>query len=110
MYKRFAKKSELITCENGHPICLVARDVTTTDVFMPTHLIAWQQPEPKHGDTEVHCSRCGGLFWHANDGGQHFHFRDGWRLHAPEGKKKRTAREWIYKLTGVSWNLQNSKK
>jgi hypothetical protein len=87
MTKRFAKKGEWVTCENGHPICVAIRNINEADIFVPTHLAAWQQPEPKCGDVSPVCARCGAAFWHSYGGGQHFHFKDGWRSRNPDGSE-----------------------
>lgn len=85
MSRIFAKQGEWVTCEKGHPICVAIKNINEADIFIPTHLAAWQQPEPKRGDAKPVCAKCGAPFWHGYEGGQHFHFKDGWRTRNPDG-------------------------
>ncbi len=58
--KLFAKAGDQVTCENGHIICTVSRNIFVADDYVPTHLINWTQPEPKTGSlTDVKCAQCG---------------------------------------------------
>ena len=55
--KIFAKAGEPIVCENFHVICTVVRDIVFADWYSPTFLGAWQQEEPKQGDTNPVCAK-----------------------------------------------------
>ncbi len=70
----YARKGEIVTCEQGHPIFTFARDVKPTEKFDPSALTDWKQAEPQAGERPT-CAVCGGQF---HKGGA-FHFKDGWR-------------------------------
>jgi hypothetical protein len=93
----YAKQGERITCENGHLICVVARDIEVGQ--MPERgkdLKDWQQPEPDVGTLakDIKCAQCGAEWFGADVLDQldltegrslkllspmRFHFEDGWR-------------------------------
>ena len=81
--KLYAKSGQWITCENGHRICQIVRDLYIGDLGWAACIGNWQEnafPEPALGQTI--CPRCGicGGWW--SGGGWEFHFEDGgWRLH-----------------------------
>lgn len=70
----YAKAGEIVTCENGHPICTIGRDIVIGEPWDPTALVDWQQPEPTIG-TFPKCAICGEDFYLSGA----LHFEDGWR-------------------------------
>ena len=72
----YAKRGDLITCENGHPIATFERDVEVGDSFDATAIVAWQQTPPEIGTMEKPCEICGQRWFK----GPYFHFWDGWRI------------------------------
>ncbi len=71
----YAKAGERVTCENGHTICLVGRDLQWGGYYQEGDFIDWLQPEPAVGTMPEPCKRCGAAWWR----GQCYHFADGWR-------------------------------
>jgi hypothetical protein len=76
----YAKKGERITCESGHPICTVAKDIPFGAMHDDGFFCDWLQPEPKHGmlASMLGCLICGAP-WFASGLGPQLHFEDGWR-------------------------------
>lgn len=81
----YAHKGEHVTCENGHRICTMARDVEVGQLFDANRdLTDWVQPEPSMGTLakDVRCVSCG-AFWFGGPTGEGapliLHFEDGWR-------------------------------
>ena len=74
----YARKGEVVVCENGHPVCELARDVNLGETFDPSDLVNWKQSPPKIGDTAPRCV-CGARYWRGDNLAQNFHFIDGWR-------------------------------
>jgi hypothetical protein len=71
----FASLGDIVTCENGHPICAFAETVMIGQMQdVRRHFVGWTQEEPEAGSYPV-CAKCEALF---TDSG-HFHFEDGWR-------------------------------
>ena len=96
----FAKAGEWVTCENGHRICQIARDLIKNEMMDPPRDFAnWQQSEPALGTPAdaILCADCGAHWF--NNGqildqisineeagtklalvdGPRLHFEDGWR-------------------------------
>lgn len=77
----YAHKGEQITCENGHVICEIARNIKVGKTQEKGDLINWTQLEPEAGTYPIPtCSKCGAEFYR-NDmtHGINVHFEDGWR-------------------------------
>lgn len=76
----FAKSGEWVTCENGHRICRVARDIQQGELMQPENkLVEWQQPKPVSGQRseQIRCGLCGAKWFGSHLG--KLHFEDGWR-------------------------------
>lgn len=55
-----AKAGEKVTCENGHHICTVGRDVEAGGVQKPEDFVDWKHPEPELAATfPIKCTVCG---------------------------------------------------
>ena len=81
----FARKGEIITCENGHEICRFKNDVRSGAFFDGgSDLTDWKQPQPQRGSQKVVCAECGGLWWHGIGGGMHFFIEGKWRSKSPK--------------------------
>lgn len=82
-----ATAGELVTCENGHPMYRMTRDVApgepplNPELFEP---VADAIPKLRRYTLAYHSERCscGGTWVRAvpAKGGVEFHFHDGWRL------------------------------
>jgi hypothetical protein len=74
----YAREGEVVTCENGHPICEFIQTVYVGDTQDPENQLGfWHQPKPEVGQNPVpRCSKCGGRWYIA---GGIMHFKDGWR-------------------------------
>jgi len=74
----YANKGEIITCEQGHPVAVVARDINSGDPQLPGYLDWPFQPEQPPGSRpeDCRCIHCGAMFFLGNG---ILHFRDGWR-------------------------------
>jgi len=67
----YARKGEIITCENGHPIGVFNRDVDKSETARVDQIDWLIDPAPKDGDPigELHC-QCGAAWaraprWHS---------------------------------------------
>lgn len=73
----YAREGDVVTCENGHPICEFIKTVYVGDIQDPKNQLGfWHQPKPEVGQTEIpRCNTCGGRWylWGV------LHFKDGWR-------------------------------
>jgi hypothetical protein len=58
-----------VSCENGHRICTVGRDIYAWDVVQIDAFTDWTQPEPKPGDpiNEEKCVICGAKYIRSRD-------------------------------------------
>ena len=74
----YARRGEIVTCENGHPIVTMMRDVKLGEQFDPDAFVNWRQVPDWSVKAPV-CDRCGTPFWMPDNV---FHFDDGWR-HGP---------------------------
>lgn len=78
----FARAGDVVVCDGfrQHPICTFVETVGIGDIFNPFALENWSQPKPELGqivgEFGLTCDVCGGSWWL---GGNHFHFKDGWR-------------------------------
>lgn len=75
----YARKDEEITCENGHVICRMARDVTIGTLQMPAvDFKEWQQRKPNLGEPlqMLNCVKCNAIWVRDSN---RYHFKDGWR-------------------------------
>lgn len=55
-----ARAGEVVTCENGHEICDVARDIFLHDHVSPSQFTNWRnQPAPQPGENIRPCHECG---------------------------------------------------
>lgn len=76
-----AKEGELVTCENGHPICTVAEDIHTETVVDRSQFRDWTWDySPEYATPIPPCPQCGKLFirtnlWFGND----LHVGNEWR-------------------------------
>lgn len=91
----YAKAGEVITCESGHEICTIGRNIYKGATQIMEDLINWRQQEPKIGCNIPVCAICGADFYVSNifppyggvkvpnnqkfESGIHMHFQDGWR-------------------------------
>lgn len=74
-----ARKGEWVTCEAGHRICRLAKDLRYGDMWGSDTFTDWKQPEPVAGrDTQAKCQAqgCEALFYDNTKG---LHFGGGWR-------------------------------
>lgn len=74
----YAQAGELITCEAGHVVCVVARNLLRGQHYRPGDFGGWRQPEPTIGTSQadVRCWVCGADWWRD---AYAFHFEEGWR-------------------------------
>jgi hypothetical protein len=88
-FQYWARKGEKITCENGHPIGEIIRDIKIGEDFDPQALGNWIQEEPIVGKVPPRCSICG-EWWHRVEtrpteveglkfGRFQYHIEDDWR-------------------------------
>lgn len=70
-----ARKGEWVTCEAGHRICRIAKDIPYGGLYDPAYFMDWKQPEPKVGTLEQPCVVCGAEWFR----GMSLHFGGGWR-------------------------------
>ena len=66
-----------ITCENGHTVCVTARDLHANEPLAVEMFTRWQSAAPRVGDMFPPCGVCGAA--------AHREGRDGVELHTPEG-------------------------
>ena len=73
----YAWVGDVVTCENGHPICVFMKTVKVGALQDPANQLGhWQQPEPKIGQYPIPgCARCGAPFTN----GSFYHIGDSWR-------------------------------
>lgn len=73
----WAREGERVTCENGHRIATVARDIHGGEFGRdPSRFVDWCFGiEPEIGSTPPPC-QCGAPWW---IGGNSMHFEDGYR-------------------------------
>jgi hypothetical protein len=72
---KFAVAGEWVTCERGHRIVEIARDIPLGALYEAQNFKNWQQPEPPLGIMEQPCVRCGAKWFM----GMALHFEEGWR-------------------------------
>lgn len=60
---KFAVAGEWVTCERGHRICRVAKDIEPGALHDDAFFADWQQEAPKHGTDPRPCARCGGKWF-----------------------------------------------
>lgn len=72
----YAWCGEVVTCENGHPVCSFTRTVFWRDMQKPGDLAFYHTQEvPAFGETNVKpCAVCGAKWWD----NQHLFFRGRW--------------------------------
>lgn len=71
----FARRGEMVTCVNGHVICVVDRDIVRGErANIQNQFTDWHQPMPDPAAVIPACAQCGDI-WFMND---HLH---GMRLH-----------------------------
>lgn len=79
----WAKKGEHLTCENGHVIATVARDIVRGEIAKGDEWEGWTQSQPQTGSLPpLACGQCGAPFFGRTDAGGFrslYHFEDGWR-------------------------------
>ena len=76
-FRTYALAGEIVTCENGHPICEFTDHVCVGESFRSRDLTNWRQEEPKVGQVPIpRCAVCGARFVL---GGNVFHIGDSWR-------------------------------
>lgn len=81
MTQLYAQIGETVTCEAGHVICTVARDIPLGELFSWSFFTDWhpKQRKPLLGDSVPAC-RCGRPFLSAPGVGPwRGHFLEGWR-------------------------------
>jgi hypothetical protein len=74
----YAREGEVVTCENGHPVCEFVQTVFMGDMQdLENQLGFWHQPKPEVGQLEIpRCAKCNGRFYIS---GGIMHLKDGWR-------------------------------
>lgn len=74
----FAKAGEWVTCESGHRICQIARDLELGELQLANDFTNWQQDEPAPGAMIAQCAVCGGD-WYRGVTGLEMHIGGKWR-------------------------------
>lgn len=74
----YARKGEICTCTNGHPIFTFRRNVRFGVPPRDVDTYAWRQTRLKMGDPITNCAICGAKFA-TNNGGFFVHIGDAWR-------------------------------
>lgn len=59
MDRLIAEAGTPVTCENGHRIAVVAKDIRDTNHASPNDFKDWSIPEPQSGDLIPPCPTCG---------------------------------------------------
>lgn len=78
MTKPLATAGELLTCENGHVIAEVARDLMPFEMISPGDFTHWRMGKPT--SDEVAPCMCGALYINVKSfGGVYPHIGDEWR-------------------------------
>lgn len=79
----FARKGEVVTCENGHAICDVGVDLHRFGYMRAADFTNWRKlPPPQSGEQVTSCPECGAPFITQMRRGQtQIHFANGWRPH-----------------------------
>lgn len=90
MKKIYARAEEVVTCENGHQICVISKDIFFGESHDPADFTDWTQEEPEIGGAIPSCKICNADFY-SNDlsptdhpmiqlsAGPRLHFENGWR-------------------------------
>ena len=73
----YARAGEIVTCENGHPICEFVENVFYGQIQDVTRQFGnWWQEQPKIGEFPIRgCTVCGAMF----TTGMVYHIGDSWR-------------------------------
>jgi hypothetical protein len=81
----YAEAGEVVTCENGHPICEFIETVAWGQIQdVERQLGRWHQEKPEVGQLPLPvCAICSASF----TDGMRYHFGDGWRDHREAGLK-----------------------
>jgi hypothetical protein len=70
---------ERVTCENGHRICVVGKDILMGQLPSEDDFLDWEMPEPNVGAPLPGCARCGAPWYRNYPGtGIHVHTHRGW--------------------------------
>lgn len=82
-FPTYAQVGEIVTCENGHPICEFVETVAYGQMQDVAHQLGgWRQGVPEVGQLPLPaCDRCGAQF----TDGMRYHFADGWRGNRDRG-------------------------
>ena len=78
----YASKGEIVSCENGHEICDVSRDVYVGDLIIVNQFENWRnQTAPMPNDVIKPCHTCGARFIDSKIpyGGTWLHINGQWR-------------------------------
>ena len=78
----YASKGEVVTCENGHEICDMAKDVFVDDCLMVEQFENWRnQKPPMPCEVITPCQTCGAPFVKSEMpfGGTWLHINGEWR-------------------------------
>lgn len=78
----YASKGEVVSCENDHEICDMAKDVFVNDRIMVEQFENWRNQEsPKPNDVITPCKICGAPFVVSElpYGGTWLHINGEWR-------------------------------
>lgn len=79
----YASKGEVVTCENGHEICELSRDVFVDDPIIVEQFENWRNQEPpKPYEIIKPCQTCGARFIDTAQypyGGSWLHINEEWR-------------------------------
>lgn len=77
----YARAGEQVTCENGHVICEVKRDIEKGASQQGNELHRWRDPEPQPGTltADIKCCRCGAPWAGGVWGALQLHIGGAWR-------------------------------
>lgn len=113
--KIYASEGEIVTCTNGHHVCKFTETVFYYAVQELERQLSFLpgQVKPSHGSSFDKCTcYCGSSYTKAYNGGQIFHFKDGWRaesirtnmdslLYKMKFKLKNLTKESLFLVIGV---------
>jgi len=78
----YASKGEVVTCENGHEICELSKDVFVDDLIMVEQFENWRnQKPPMPCEVITPCQTCGARYLMSEIpfGGSWLHINGQWR-------------------------------
>ena len=79
----YASEGEVVTCENGHEICELSRNIFVDDRIMVEQFVNWSNQEPPEPHEVIKpCQTCGARFIDTAEhpyGGSWLHINGQWR-------------------------------